>query len=1048
MSDLNSKDWLKIINSFLRIAFVFTVVFFIQSSDKRLSWAYFVSSITSLPSYGEMGDWTPPPIPVLLSPANNSYRNTLGMIMDWTDVVDDMSNPVYYIYQSSHNTLFFPLTFESGHLSASQIPAPGTPDGVYYWRVRACDSDNNCSAWTDPWVVTVDNIAPTKPSWVRPANNSFTRQSQNMLFDWTDSTDVNLDGYEYENTKAGGSTWKSVDTCGLIIQSQFPNTQVGPGGTCINAPAASLSTDGIYTRRVRAKDKAGNYSSWSDEWTITRDTVQPSSYVDSFSVPATPLTTFNVGVTAVDLSSGVKSIELFYRKDGGSWTSNGAFTSSPISFTSSGDGLYEFYSIAEDMSDDLTSADMADGTSGDNNTGNIESKSPLVEASIIVDTVKPLDVSLSITGSFTKSVAEKITTNGSFDTGDLTGWTTAGDVTITGAENITQPSTLTPLSITPYDEGNSMARIGNYSYSDDEGNMVWENRLMRSFEGGAKSISLYYNFVSRDDDFDDPGFFIRLNGQEVFKLSSSSLPSGDPNEAKSSDWQQFYYDLSTYSNDSNVNLALYSGNMNDSYRQSWTYIDKVTTYFVSAPAHAVYTLTGSDPGGSGINHFEYSIDGSPFISGDTFGNTDSLSVGGTHIVQYLSIDNAGNNSSVSTVKIITDDKKPSPISDLSITSKTTNSITLSWNAPYNDYDNPSSEKASLYDVRYSLNPIDEANFNSATKVDNVPSPKEHNFLPISDPDYNSYQESLTITGLSPNTDYYFAIKSSDQAPNPSDISKVVHDATYSLTPLSTVSAGDIVINEIMWMGTASSPSDQYIELHNTTNQPIALSGFRINKLDGGSLVNTGIGLTNITIPTKGYLVITKFDPASSESHLINTLSSSTNVLIDSNVNLLDLSDPLNPRMQIELEGPAGEIVDVAWESMTALTEGLNEGGKYYSMERTSIPGDGTKPLNWYTCIDEASKSDFFDNVADERGTPGAENRSENEPPPLTEPSTEPSPKLSPEPSIEPSIEPPSITPTETPILESSPTPEITSVPENTPIPEADPTVSDSPTPTP
>ena len=49
------------------------------------------------------------------------------------------------------------------------------------------------------------------------------------------------------------------------------------------------------------------------------------------------------------------------------------------------------------------------------------------------------------------------------------------------------------------------------------------------------------------------------------------------------------------------------------------------------------------------------------------------------------------------------------------------------------------------------------------------------------------------------------------------------------------------------------------------------------------------------------------------------------------------------------------------------------------MERTSITGDGTNQLNWYTCIDSASTADFFDNVADERGTPRAANRSENEP---------------------------------------------------------------------
>ena len=49
------------------------------------------------------------------------------------------------------------------------------------------------------------------------------------------------------------------------------------------------------------------------------------------------------------------------------------------------------------------------------------------------------------------------------------------------------------------------------------------------------------------------------------------------------------------------------------------------------------------------------------------------------------------------------------------------------------------------------------------------------------------------------------------------------------------------------------------------------------------------------------------------------------------------------------------------------------------MERTGVPGDGANPLNWYTCIDSASTTDYFDGGTDERGTPGAKNRSENEP---------------------------------------------------------------------
>lgn len=39
-------------------------------------------------------------------------------------------------------------------------------------------------------------------------------------------------------------------------------------------------------------------------------------------------------------------------------------------------GTYEFYTIAEDGADDLSTVDMADGSAGDAGVGNIETKTP------------------------------------------------------------------------------------------------------------------------------------------------------------------------------------------------------------------------------------------------------------------------------------------------------------------------------------------------------------------------------------------------------------------------------------------------------------------------------------------------------------------------------------------------------------------------------------------------------------------------------------------------------------------------------------------------
>ncbi|RKX29852.1 MAG: hypothetical protein DRP46_06595, partial [Candidatus Zixiibacteriota bacterium] len=94
---------------------------------------------------------------------------------------------------------------------------------------------------------------------------------------------------------------------------------------------------------------------------------------------------------------------------------------------------------------------------------------------------------------------------------------------------------------------------------------------------------------------------------------------------------------------------------------------------------------------------------------------------------------------------------------------TSNSVTLNWTAPGDDGNNGT---ASQYDIRYSLNPITEANWGSATVVSGVPVPQPA-----------GSQESFDVTGLEPSTTYYFAIKAADEVLNWSSLSNVVAKST-------------------------------------------------------------------------------------------------------------------------------------------------------------------------------------------------------------------------------------------------------------------------------
>ncbi|HEY4474793.1 MAG TPA: lamin tail domain-containing protein [Candidatus Paceibacterota bacterium] len=70
----------------------------------------------------------------------------------------------------------------------------------------------------------------------------------------------------------------------------------------------------------------------------------------------------------------------------------------------------------------------------------------------------------------------------------------------------------------------------------------------------------------------------------------------------------------------------------------------------------------------------------------------------------------------------------------------------------------------------------------------------------------------------------------------------------------TANLGDIVINEITWMGTASSANDEWIELRNTTNETIDLNNWTLRSEDG----TPDITLTG-TIGSLGFYVLERTD---------------------------------------------------------------------------------------------------------------------------------------------------------------------------------------------
>jgi len=135
---------------------------------------------------------------------------------------------------------------------------------------------------------------------------------------------------------------------------------------------------------------------------------------------------------------------------------------------------------------------------------------------------------------------------------------------------------------------------------------------------------------------------------------------------------------------------------------------------------------------------------------------------------------------------------PARITDLAIDNQTYHSISLIWTAPGDD---ETSGTASTYDIRYALVPITDENWPDAVQVKKELTPNKAGIL-----------ETFIISDLSPNTTYYFAIKTADEVPNWSPLSKVVSGMTLKIEDTDIPQAIKFILG-----GEYSITADKFID---------------------------------------------------------------------------------------------------------------------------------------------------------------------------------------------------------------------------------------------
>lgn len=182
--------------------------------------------------------------------------------------------------------------------------------------------------------------------------------------------------------------------------------------------------------------------------------------------------------------------------------------------------------------------------------------------------------------------------------------------------------------------------------------------------------------------------------------------------------------------------------------------------------------------------------------------------------------------------------------------------------------------------------------------------------------------------------------------------------------------GDVVINEIMWMGSDGESSDEWIELRNMTGDDIDLSNWNVHGLSSGS--GTGAHLeipAGYSVKANSYFLILRKKWDETAISLSKNLDNDEGITHKSSISLL------NGGEELILKNKPGETIDTAWKN-SAWPAGEN-GTEKRSMERNNIPGDGTVAASWHSCVSGNCNDGIYWDTADGNnyGTPGAANLS-------------------------------------------------------------------------
>ncbi|HEX7555547.1 MAG TPA: hypothetical protein VF338_02900, partial [Leptolinea sp.] len=238
-------------------------------------------------------------IPTLISPATGLITSDNTPTFTWSPVAGAA------VYQLQFNTSpTFPPSFRQTSALSWTETTPITPDGVYYWHVRAVNPVET-GTWSATNTFTIDTTGPVAPLLVLPADNAETNIAK-PAFSWQTSLTATRYQLEYD------------------IDSGFANPiSSGVLSTTSYTPTIALTGNTTYYWHVKAQDALGNWGGWSATRTIIIDTTPPAA--PALVLPESGLVTND---TTPDFSWSLSSTAFRYQVR---YATNSAFTSAILS---------------------------------------------------------------------------------------------------------------------------------------------------------------------------------------------------------------------------------------------------------------------------------------------------------------------------------------------------------------------------------------------------------------------------------------------------------------------------------------------------------------------------------------------------------------------------------------------------------------------------------------------------------------------------------------------------------------------------------------------